>query len=407
MSVLSGTAKQAARWIERTGVWALRSVTPREESLVISGFPDSEGNSIAMLKAAVLRYPGPISFLAVDMDKAHRILQIAGLDGNPKITLVPRRSREALRRFLTAEVSMFTHGLFGNPRPSPRKTMVNLWHGGGIKGSIMCDEKGKPTIYSDFLVAATHRQGEILARQCRLRPGRLLITGNPRIDQFESINDSLLEKIGIDPSRPFIVWMPTFRRNAGHGLTSGWEETSEGSDLVDRLAGHVAEKLSEAGIQFVVKPHPSDADHHAVPGAITVTNDALTQSGLLLYEFIGRSSGLLTDYSSIWIDYLSLDRPIAFMVPDEESYADGRGFNPPDALDWLPGPKVETDEDVSTFIEDVTTGGSLSAPRRAEVAAHIGLANRKFVAHSIFDELERHGVFSQRLLPNPHGTQEG
>ena len=94
------------------------------------------------------------------------------------------RSAAGVRRFVTAEASMFTHGVFGNPKRVRRKTMVNLWHGGGFKGAIMCDAKGRPTISSDFLVAATSQFGSILAEECALPDGGLLLTGNPRIDQF-------------------------------------------------------------------------------------------------------------------------------------------------------------------------------------------------------------------------------
>lgn len=36
---------------------------------------------------------------------------------------------------------------------------------------------------------------------------------------------------------------------------------------------------------------------------------------------------LITDYSSIYIDYLLLDRPLIFLPYDKEQYLKGRGMN--------------------------------------------------------------------------------
>lgn len=391
--------KGALRWAERNTARLLLAVAPRGRHIVISGFPDAEGNAIEMLRATAPRYRGTIYLLVVDPETARTVLRVAGLDQLENLRLVPRRSPEALLRFSTAEVTMFTHGLFGNPRRVPRKTLVNLWHGGGIKGGLMADDRGRPTIHSDYLVAATRQQGEILAEQCRLPDGGLLLTGNPRIDEFEDVDRSRLAAVGIDPERPFALWMPTFRRNAGHGLTAGWAEAPGDTAGVDLRAGEVVAGLAREGIQVVVKPHPSDAESHSVEGAIIVTNELLIRHGLLPYQLIGASAGLLTDYSSVWIDYLTLDRPIAFLVPDAESYAGGRGFNPPDALDWLPGPRVESPADIERFAQDIKAAGALTAPRRAEVAQRIGLVARRPVAHTILDELDARGVFGGRLSP--------
>ena len=93
------------------------------------------------------------------------------------------------------------------------------------------------------------------------------------------------------------------------------------------------------------------------PGAVILTNDELAAAGVQLYELIGASSGLLTDYSSVWIDYLSLDRPIGFVVPDELGYAAGRGFTPPDALDSVcPGVRLVDIDEIRVFAEDVRSG---------------------------------------------------
>lgn len=279
--------------------------------------------------------------------------------------------------------------------------MVNLWHGGGFKGSVMSDAKGRPAIHSDYLIASSRQFGEILARHSGLPAGGLLLTGNPRIDQFAGAAAVPFDRLGIPADRPFVLWMPTFRRNTGRGLTASWSDVApdDASDVNAVMARGVDILTREFGIAVVVKPHPHDAESRQIEGVRVVTNEDLRDSGVQLYELIGASSGLLTDYSSVWIDYLALDRPIGFVVPDESGYASGRGFEPPDALDWLPGPKLRTLDDVREFGRDILAGGTGSSARRREVAEHIGHVSGPRVADRIMDELAARGAFSRPLRP--------
>lgn len=391
------------RGVQRTVMRALLAITPKFTSVVVNGYPDNEGNALEMLRALACRYPGRIYWLVARPAQALQILRDAEIDPDQRVMVLAHRSAHAMWRFATAEVVMFTHGIYGNPRPVRRKTFVNLWHGGGFKRGIMADERGRPTIHSQYLVASSRQLGRKLASECRLPEGGLLLTGNPRIDQFSRSGAAMLTRLGIPSDRPVVMWMPTFRRNAGHGLTGGWTDVAGGADdAVNRAAAAgVGILVREFGFTIVVKPHPVDAENRSVEGASVVTNDDLAAAGVQLYELIGTSSALLTDYSSVWIDYLVLDRPVGFVVPDELNYAEGRGFDPPDALDWLPGPQLRTDDDFRAFGEDVATGGDASRARRTEVADHIGHIAVEGVADQLLTDLAERRVFLEPLITHP------
>ena len=97
--------------------------------------------------------------------------------------------------------------------------------------------------------------------------------------------------------------------------------------------------LRNRRIQLVVKPHPMDADRRRGQGIVTVTDEDLLRAGVTLYGLLGQSRGLVTDYSSVWVDYLLVDRPMAFLVPDRDRY--DRRLLPSDVLDWVPGEVVD------------------------------------------------------------------
>ncbi|MCJ7688897.1 MAG: CDP-glycerol glycerophosphotransferase family protein [Clostridiaceae bacterium] len=62
---------------------------------------------------------------------------------------------------------------------------------------------------------------------------------------------------------------------------------------------------------------------------------------------------LLTDYSSIYVDYLVLNRPICFLPYDKVQFDEERGL----AIDFTnnldtPGPKLECMDDLINYIKD-------------------------------------------------------
>ena len=65
---------------------------------------------------------------------------------------------------------------------------------------------------------------------------------------------------------------------------------------------------------------------------------------------LGNFDILITDYSSIYFDYLLLNRPIIFIPLDLEEYAQTRGFLLEPYDFWAPGPKVTT---VDALIDEI------------------------------------------------------
>ena len=70
----------------------------------------------------------------------------------------------------------------------------------------------------------------------------------------------------------------------------------------------------------------------------------------MLYELLGMADKLITDYSSVYIDYLILDKPIGFFIPDLKKYSNDRGFYENNLNESLPGPILEQDNDLIDFI---------------------------------------------------------
>jgi hypothetical protein len=390
--------KRTLRWVNSRTLEALQRVTPKSPHAVVYGAPPDEGNAVEVVRGLSRRYRGDIYWF-VDDDLRSRMGEIP-----PNARVIGKRSPAAMALYLSAEIVFFTHGLYGDAMPSPRQTFVNLWHGDGIKVEVDRSTTRRPMHPSHFLVGGTTVLAHKKAETFRVPAGGLLMTGNPRVDQFSrGVPDGFWDEVGIDPSRPFVVWLPTFRMTRGYGATAGWSDVGGDEEGLDLCMAVVADRLRAAGLQVLVKPHPRDVQHRCIPGTKLVSNSSLARLSTTLYAVLGQSAGLITDYSSVWTDYLLLDRPIGFVMPDAEAYVKGRGLFPADVLGWLPGLDLSSAAEVEAFASEVLGRAESTASLRHRTAERLGLVRCATATDDLLDELERRGAFkvSRTLLPRP------
>ena len=172
---------------------------------------------------------------------------------------------------------LFTHGLYGSPRPVERKPLVNLWHGDGPKD--VRPDNGVGGADREHLHGRQHAT-VLQPPGCGVRrpggpgPGHRKPAYRPALAAGRC--RARLAELGI--TGDFVVWMPTFRRTRAVGAMREQSETvGAGRDGREELAA-LREGLGARGIQLVIKPHPMDAEQHNHDGAVTITDaDLLAQ----------------------------------------------------------------------------------------------------------------------------------
>ena len=87
-----------------------------------------------------------------------------------------------------------------------------------------------------------------------------------------------------------------------------------------------------------------------------VTEEMLQKSGIQLYELVGLMDGLISDYSSIAVDYMLLDRPLGYVLTDLESYRNTRGFVFENPEAYMPGEKIYNLEDLKDYFSHIAVG---------------------------------------------------
>jgi CDP-glycerol glycerophosphotransferase len=315
---------------------------------------------------------------------------VTTLDRAPEgVRVLRHRSLCGLWAFLRSDHVFFTHGLYGSSWPPPTQTVVNVWHGMPIKKIGIPD--GRRRIGATYAVATSPVFREILAETWAMDPSKVLVTGQPRTDRLLRADKSEIRKKALDSlsvAASLLVWLPTYRQS-DHGdvRTDGLEVGSlfgiPGVDVDD-----LNTRLADMHAVLFIKPHPMSITRHlslpALSHIIRIDERWLTRCGLTLYELLGASDGLITDYSSVWIDYLLLDRPLLFAFADMTEYEETRGFVFDSVESILPGPVVATYQDLVDELERVVVGVDSCVSQRGEI-------RRRF--HTFQDDLS-----TRRLL---------
>lgn len=167
-------------------------------------------------------------------------------------------------------------------------------------------------------IAAVLSTSEFYDRTLRdaLGIARGFITGQPRTDVLLSPQKfarapqpsaaEVRQRLGLHA--PFVVtYLPT-HRNFGKGAQPAMLfANDEGARL----------RLKEAGIQIAVKLHPEATRASMLEDDVVVD---VSRSCEDPQDLLRVTDCLITDYSSVFVDYLLLDRPIVFYLYDENSY---------------------------------------------------------------------------------------
>ncbi|MFI7858045.1 CDP-glycerol glycerophosphotransferase family protein [Pseudomonas promysalinigenes] len=205
----------------------------------------------------------------------------------------------------------------------PEQVYLNTWHGTPQKTlfkDINEGDFGHKNIARNFLhcthiIAPNEHTESVLFDSndiSHLYPGKILRTGYPRIDLMlnatPSLKERILKKLSITDRKPIVLYAPTYRENQTDAdvikLQAEVEELVS-SDYTLLFRGHyfVEEKLNKLKSNAKVIPQEIDT-----------------------CELLSIVDLLVTDYSSIYFDFLPKKKPIVFYVPDYEQYKAERGL---------------------------------------------------------------------------------
>lgn len=282
--------------------------------------------------------------------------------------------RDAYYRALCLAKYIFFTDAYGFARNCREdQTRVQLWHGCGYKKRLNdtpCEKR------YEYMTVTSDLYADIHAKIFGLRKDQLLITGCAKEDWLFEKNEDIFIELKIPKASKYIFWLPTYRFSSQDKdkLSDGKFNEETGLPLISSSEEIAAlnKILAQYKTVLVIKLHPfqdKTAIHFkSFSNIVLLDNDILFQKDIQINQLLGKADALISDYSSTIIDYLVLDKPMAFILDDIESYSDTRGFIFDDITEWLPGFLVYKFEDLFIFITEIITDVDSSKNKRKYLA---------------------------------------
>jgi CDP-glycerol glycerophosphotransferase (TagB/SpsB family) len=156
---------------------------------------------------------------------------------------------------------------------------------------------------------------DIYKRQFKVKTEQVLVTGQPRNDQLNTERVQSKQNL---IKKNVILFMPT------------WREYETKFSFFSKESGFNIEKINEFlklhNALLVIKLHPAEKKLEVIKILKSSPCIKIYNKKTDLYDFLKDVNILITDYSSIYFDYLLLDRPIIFTPFDFQEYSTKRGF---------------------------------------------------------------------------------
>ena len=197
---------------------------------------------------------------------------------------------------------------------------------------------------------------------------QMITLGYPRNDDMLIAHNIDRQKLFDKEFKKLIVWYPTFRQHK-----NGKNVSSKTLPVIDNSenAKLINEKAKELGILIALKPHfaqdVSCIKNQELSNVIIINDDFLTENNIRSYQLLSLCDSLLTDYSSVYYDYLLCDKPIGLVWEDYEEYKKGQGFALDPDVVYSGGEKIFNVEDFRAYLERIAKGEDVLKEERTEI----------------------------------------
>lgn len=252
---------------------------------------------------------------------------------------------------------------------SDRHVCFNLWHGSPIK-AIGCSDSGltantkrryKYMANHGYIFVSSDIYRIIFSSMFQMNPNRIPITGVARTDVIFNRGQSpyIKDKYNLHNFDKVVLYAPTYKTRYSRVDVKIKYENIFGFEHYNQK--DFLQYLKENNICFLIKPHPfeekqfvkflQDNNYDKSENIRIITFRDLVVSDINLNEIFNVTDLIISDFSSITIDYAILNKPILYLYNYLENYKQGRGFILPDNFNILmPGETVLNYEDLKEKI---------------------------------------------------------
>lgn len=271
-----------------------------------------------------------------------------------------KRTYAAQKAILSAKYIFYSHNVNWAKNFRKEQVYIDLWHGCGYKGDVLTDER---QIYFDYCLVTGPKYIKIFKEFLHKPDGEILTLGYSRNDLLKKENKkafAYIEQMKKESkSQKTLFWMPTYRKSTVSRLETDTNSGEYDLPLIkNKIDLQELDKYCQGkGILIILKQHLLQKEYKVqdlnLKNIIKLTDSDLRNRNLDLYEILGYSDALLTDYSSVAIDYMLLDKPIGYILTDYDEYEKARGYSFENNKEYMPGNQIYYMRELKEFLDDV------------------------------------------------------
>ena len=257
----------------------------------------------------------------------------------------------------SADVIIANSYTYLNIPKKDNQLLVNLWHGSGVKAHDYYDHNLNPRHVIklknyfelvDLMCVHSLDDRFKLSAMLHFDLRKMYVTGQPRLDvvNISDGRDKLIKLFGeeICKYKKLIFFAPSYRANMSCHAGKIY------SDNIFRLDDYedteLEELLNNHNAAIIYKLHP--IEQTAFSGrtftmssrCYELTDRMLMDNDIRYDEILNAFDMMISDYSSIAYDFLLLNRPIVYLLPDYEEYKNAKGFVFSNIDAYMPGEKA-------------------------------------------------------------------
>ena len=329
-------------------------------NITFCSFPDYSSSAKPLYEYMKKKYDDYMNFAwVVRTDEMYLSLK------KKKINVYKLGSEQYFKYIKTSDVIFSTHADITGDKPL-NSLYVELWHGLGPKPVGFLSNNLSESDYNwykhikrkiDYFIVPSGFWKIIFSSLFNVESNRVLELGYPKFDSYKEKNSlKKLEKVlkcDLKKYKKIIYYMPTFR----HGCNRDCESTVN-TDNIFNVDSYNEERLinylNKNKYLLCLKKHPSelvDMPDIDTDNIKVITDEMLNLSSISISELLDASDIMITDYSSLGVEYLFLCKPVIYLINDVEEYMQNRGIIFNDYNFWMPGKKVSNIKDLLNSID--------------------------------------------------------
>ena len=353
---------------------AVSGLFPMQREIILESHPDFTCNTFELYRYMIKQ----------GVNKDHRITWIT--DGSSELKEMaenvgfldfnPKGFKDRLRFYIhcnRASVCITSNRHLSKKRMSKKQVNVYLDHGSQLK-SLLNEDGSRKELWCDYMICQSEFFVPYNVEQYTLRKDQVICTGLPRNDQLFRKYDSIHRLLGNRSDYgKVIIWVPTFRQHMDNVRIDCSHDYPLGLSILnsEEDALRLNETLKDKNVLLIIKPHPAQSldviKSFDLSNIVFIYNSDLAAQDIQTNELLAQTDAMITDYSSIYYDYLLLHRPIAITLDDFDDYNRDKGFVFDDPLEVLKGAYIYDLNDFCAFVADVANGIDRAKEDREEI----------------------------------------